>query len=208
MTAPTKLLFLPGAFGNVDFWRPVSERLTHPAARSFLAYPGFGGVPTDHGVNGFDDLVARVIAAIDQPVALLAQSMGGAIALHAALTQRRAAGGSITHLILTVTSGGLDVAAQGGADWRSAWQRDHPTLPRWFSQERRDLSARLPELRIPSLLLWGDADPISPVAVGQRLASLLPVSELHVLQGGDHDLVSTRAAEVAPLIDAHLHTQP
>jgi len=204
ITRPTKLLFLPGASGNVDFWRPVSERLSHPAARSFMAYPGFGGVPADPRVRSFDDLVARVGSAIDQPVALLAQSMGGALALGAVLGLPPEQRMLVTHLVLTVTSGGMDVAAMGGSDWRSEFHRKNPDVPRWFSDERRDLSPRLPELRIPSLLLWGDADPISPVAVGERLASLLPRATLHVLEGGDHDLAQTRAEEVAPLIDAHL----
>ena len=207
MLKPTKLLFLPGASGNVDFWRPVAARLTHPAAHSFMAYPSFGGVPPDPTVNGFDDLVARVLRAIDQPVALIAQSMGGALALHAVLAAGAAARAPITHLVLTATSGGLNVAALGGMDWRPELERSQPALPRWFSQEYRDVSALLPDVRIPSLLLWGDADPISPVAVGERLAQLLPLSKLHVLPGADHDLGMTRAHEVAPLIDAHLRTQ-
>ncbi|THG87146.1 alpha/beta fold hydrolase [Pseudomonas sp. A-1] len=60
------------------------------------------------------------------------------------------------------------------------------------------------ELHMPVLLLWGDADPISPVRVGQRLAELLPRAELHVIPGGGHDLGFTHAGEVARLIDRHL----
>lgn len=48
------------------------------------------------------------------------------------------------------------------------------------------------------------ADPISPVAVGERLRDLLPDARLHVLAGGDHDLAHQRAAEIAPLVEAHL----
>lgn len=55
---------------------------------------------------------------------------------------------------------------------------------------------------MPVLLLCGDADPISPVAVGRRLAELLPRAELVVIPGGTHDLVCDRAAEVAPHIDS------
>jgi pimeloyl-ACP methyl ester carboxylesterase len=44
------------------------------------------------------------------------------------------------------------------------------------------------------------------VAVGRRLASLLPQAHLVVLPGGTHDLAMERAAEVAPLIDRHLAT--
>jgi pimeloyl-ACP methyl ester carboxylesterase len=54
------------------------------------------------------------------------------------------------------------------------------------------------------LLLWGEADPISPVAVGERLAALLPQSRLQVIPGADHGLCLHHADQVAPLIDAHL----
>lgn len=80
----------------------------------------------------------------------------------------------------------------------------HPGLPDWFAGYRDDLAPRLPALHIPTLLLWGDADPISPVQVGQRLASLLPQASLHVVAGGDHGLACTFASQVAPLIDRHL----
>jgi pimeloyl-ACP methyl ester carboxylesterase len=70
--------------------------------------------------------------------------------------------------------------------------------------EREDLTKRLPEIEAPVLLLWGDADPISPVAVGRRLAELFPRAELVVVPGGTHDLVLERAEEIAPRIEAHL----
>ena len=60
---------------------------------------------------------------------------------------------------------------------------------------------------MPALLLWGDCDPISPVRVGERLASLLPNAHLHVVQGGDHDLAETHASVIAPLIDEHLRSE-
>ena len=68
------------------------------------------------------------------------------------------------------------------------------------------MSAPLPVDRIaqPTLLLWGDNDPISPVGIGQHLARTLPHATLHVLAGGDHSLAKNWAAEVAPLIEAHL----
>ena len=202
MTDLSRLLFLPGASGNTGFWRPVAERLQHAGERRHLGWPGFGETPADPGVRGFDDLVALVLARLDQPTALIAQSMGGVLALQAALTAPR----SITHLVLAVTSGGLPMAEHGAEDWREAFQAAHPKLPDWFATARVDLSDRLASLSIPTLLLWGDADPISPVAVGRRLASLLPQAHLVVVPGGTHDLAMERAAEIAPLIDRHLAT--
>ena len=195
-----RLLFLPGSIGDFTMWQPVAERLRHPAARSFIGWPGFGGLPPDPAVRGIDDLVTRALAEIDRPSDLLAQSMGGVIALCAALQRPE----HVRHLVLAVTSGGLDVAALGGSDWRPALRAAHPELPDWFERERRDLSARLREVHAPALLLWGDHDPISPVAVGEQLASQLPHAELVVIAGGTHDLVRERVDEIAPHIEAHL----
>lgn len=195
-----KLIFLPGASGNTEFWKPVSNGLRHPGQREFVAYPGFGGVPPESDVNSIDDLVTRVCASITGPVDLLAQSMGGVIAIRAALRNSAL----VRHLVLSVTSGGLDVAALGGANWRPEFRRLNPTVPTWFMDEREDLTNRLGEIHCPVLLLWGDADPISPVAVGRRLAELLPRAELVVIRNGTHDLVSDRADEVIPYIEKHL----
>jgi len=66
------------------------------------------------------------------------------------------------------------------------------------------LARRLHRIAAPTLLLWGDADPISPLAVGQHLQQQLPDARLHVVKGGGHDLARTHADEVAPLIERHL----
>jgi len=196
------LLFLPGASGRLDFWRPVSARLQHPAGRHFVGYPGFGGLPEEHEITCLDDLVQRVTARMTGPVDLIAQSMGGVIAVLAALRKPEL----VRHLVLSVTSGGIDLTGLAAADWRTEFRAAHPSAPTWFLDERRDLSQRLSEIKAPVLLLWGDDDPISPVAVGERLAALLPRSELVVLAGGNHDLGFERADEVAALIERHLRS--
>ena len=134
------------------------------------------------------------------PVDLVAQSMGGVIAARIALAHPQL----VRRLVLTVTSGGVDMAAFGAHDWRADYRRSYP--------EAADLDLRaarrgpLPVERIaaPTLLLWGDDDPISPVAVGEHLAQRLPDARLHVVKGGGHDLAQTHADEVAPLIERHL----
>lgn len=130
--------------------------------------------------------------------------MGGVIAVRAALQRP----GLITHLVLTVTSGGINVADLGAEDWRPAFLQANPSTPRWFIELDSDLTSELGSIMAPTLLLWGDADPISPVAVGERLARLLPVATLHVLAGGTHDLAQTMASAIAPLIHGHLFSQP
>ena len=176
MGAPSALYFLPGALGRTEFWRPASALLAHPAPQVHVSWPGFGGIPPDPAVRGLDDLASRLLEHIDRPCALIAQSMGGVVALLASLRKPEL----ITHLVLSATSGGLPMSALGAQDWRPAVRAAHPGLPDWFASYQQDLSSSLPRLRIPTLLLWGDADPISPLAAGERLASLLPQAELHV----------------------------
>lgn len=197
---PSALLFLPGALGRTGFWHPVAGLLGHPAQRLHVTWPGFGGIPPDPAIRGIEDLAARVLDEIDRPSALIAQSMGGVVAMLAALRRPE----RITHLVLSVTSGGMRMDALGAQDWRPATRAAHPGLPDWFTSYHEDLTPKLSALRIPTLLLWGDADPISPVKVGERLASVLPLAELHVIPGGEHDVAATHASAVAPLIDRHL----
>ncbi|MCK9635245.1 MAG: alpha/beta hydrolase [Methylobacter tundripaludum] len=200
---PSQILFLPGALGRTELWGPVASLLSCPAHKEHVGWPGFSSIPSNPLVNGIDDLVKMVLAKVDRPTALVAQSMGGAIAVRAALEKPEL----ITHLVLAATSGGIDVEALGGEDWRPSFLESNPHLPRWFSTYQEDLSAKLPTIRIPTLLLWGNSDAISPVRVGERLVSLLPYARLYVVEAGDHDLAETHAAEVAPLIDELLATE-
>jgi len=141
-----------------------------------------------------------VLTAIDRPTAVIAQSMGGVIAMRAALERAE----YVTHLVLTVTSGGLDMQGLGAHDWRAGFAEANPQLPDWFLTFRADLSHDIGRIAQPTLLLWGDDDPISPVAAGQRLLERLPDAQLHVVPGGRHDLAAVHAETLAPLVDAHL----
>jgi pimeloyl-ACP methyl ester carboxylesterase len=194
----TKTLFLPGAGASASFWKPVAERAGLDSV--LLAWPGLGNEPADPGVNGIDDLVAMVLNRMDPPVNIVAQSMGGLVAIKAAL----AAPGKVKRLVLTATSAGVPVADLGGSDWRADYYRAYPRAARWIGEPVGDLSARIRTIEAPTLLLWGGSDPISPVAVGDRLRTLLPDATLHIIPDADHDLAQTHAALVADLILRHL----
>jgi pimeloyl-ACP methyl ester carboxylesterase len=78
------------------------------------------------------------------------------------------------------------------------------TTPPVSIDDATDLTARIGTIACPTLLLWGDADAVSPVAVGERLRRLLPASRLRVFAGAGHDLIRTHARDVAAEIAAHL----
>jgi pimeloyl-ACP methyl ester carboxylesterase len=197
------MLFLPGAGASASFWRPAADRLVTNRPRHFFAWPGLGNEPHDPRVRSVDDLVSMVLARLDGPSDLIAQSMGGLVALRVALS----APDRVRRLVLTVTSGGVPVHDLGASDWRTDYRLEYPAAASWItdiSQTREDLSPRLASIAAPTLLIWGDADPISPVSVGERLHRLLPHSLLRIVSGGGHDLARMRATEVAPLIADHL----
>ena len=200
MKTPQRILFLPGASGNTDFWRPVADLLSVSGEKIHFGWPGFGPTPPDPAIQGIDDLVRLVIAEITCPSALIAQSMGGVVALLAALEKPEL----VTHLVLTATSGGMNLKEFGAQNWRPAFMAANSTYPAWFADYSVDLTDQLGVIVIPTLLLWGDSDPISPPSVGEKLRSLLPHAKLHVLNGGTHDLGCELADEVALLIHEHL----
>ncbi|MGA9661607.1 MAG: alpha/beta fold hydrolase [Pseudomonas alloputida] len=197
---PEKILFLPGASGNTKFWCPVAEALETSIAAQHMGWPGFGNTPAKPNITGLKHLAEMAIAEIDRPTALVAQSMGGVVAVLIALERPDL----VTHLVLAATSGGLNLPALGATDWREAFEADCPTLPRWFLDDRTDLSSHLHELQLPVLLLWGAEDAISPITVGKRLAQLIPDATLEVFPEAGHDLGHTHAKAVARLIDKHL----
>jgi pimeloyl-ACP methyl ester carboxylesterase len=195
------VLFLPGAGGDPSFWRPLGERLPSAWTKTYLGWPGLGHQPARPEINGFDDLVRLVEEHLGEtPLDLVAQSMGGAIALRVALRHPT----RVRRLVLVATSGGIDVTSLGGSDWRPEYRQAFPHAAAWITAPFADLSDELPRVTQPTLLIWGDADPISPLAVGQSLRQLLPRSSLHIIPGGDHDLVQHRAPEVSRLIAGHL----
>lgn len=195
-----KILFLPGAGASPDFWKPVGALLPADWSKEYFGWPGLGDQPHDPAFTGIDDLVRMVAARMDGPVDLVAQSMGGGIAARLAIEQPQ----KVRRLVLTVTSAGIDMAGLGAADWRESYRNSFPRALPWITEPRAAALLPVEKIEAPALLLWGDSDPISPVAVGRHLQSRLRDAHLHVVAGGDHDLARTHAAEVAPLIARHL----
>ena len=191
------LLFLPGASGRAAFWSPVAGRLTALGPATTITWPGFAGAPPEPSVGSLDDLFSWLVARLPPGRAhVVAQSMGGVLALRLALDRPE----RVDRLVLCATSGGLDVASLGAADWRPEYRASLPDVPPWFLADRTDLSARLGEVRARTLLLWSDADPVSPLAVGRALQARLPDARLAVFPGGDHLFAEQRAPEVAEAV--------
>ena len=46
----------------------------------------------------------------------------------------------------------------------------------------------LNEIRIPTLILWGDKDDVTPLEDGEIINKQIPGSVLHLFQGQGHDI--------------------
>jgi pimeloyl-ACP methyl ester carboxylesterase len=200
MSAVPRVLFLPGAGGASEFWRPVAEHLPRSWEKVHFSWPGLGDQPHDSSVQGLDDLVARVEGALERPSDLVAQSMCGVVAIRVAVRQPE----RVRRLVLVATSGGVDMGRFGGVDWREDYRQTYPRAAGWISEEQSDLTGMITRITAPTLLLWGDEDSTSPVAVGEELEALLPNAILHVIAGGTHSFAHDRSRAVARLIAAHL----
>jgi pimeloyl-ACP methyl ester carboxylesterase len=200
---PPRVVFLPGASGAGQFWQPVAARLPNDWHTLLLDLPGLGDVPPDPCVNTFDDLTRLVLARFDSPVDLVAQSMGGLVALQAALARPDL----VRRLVLVATSGGIDLSRFDVEDWRPEYRAEYPNAAAFVTDEPSpDLSGALFSVRAPTLLLWARSDAISPPEIGRHLQFALAGARprLVVLEHGDHMFARDHPADVAPLIQAHL----
>lgn len=66
-----------------------------------------------------------------------------------------------------------------------------------------DTSARLPQLRMPTLVVHGDEDQMLPVQNGRLIASLIPGAQLEILPGVGHMFWWEQPARSAELVRAH-----
>jgi pimeloyl-ACP methyl ester carboxylesterase len=201
VTAPPRVLFLPGASGDGRFWHPVAQRLPVAWEKTFFDWPGLGRIPPRPEVGSLADLARLVLdGAGAGPVDLVAQSMGGVVAMMVALARPE----RVRRIVLTATSAGIDITPFAPEDWRPEYAQEFPAAAPWILSERPDLSARLPTVTAPTLLVWSAADPISPLGVGRRLAELLPRAELVVLPVAGHMFARDQADLVAPHVHRHL----
>ncbi len=198
-TAP-RVLFLPGAGGDQKFWSPVTRRLPCSWEKLALSWPGLGEQPHDPNVRGIDDLAALVVAALTSPSDLVAQSIGGVVAVRVAARYPEL----VRRVVLVATSGGIELATDDAQEWRDEYRRSYPGAVSWITDPVSDQRPMLAAIKAPTLLLWGDRDPISPISVGSEFARLLPNATMRVIAGATHSFAFDHPEIGAPLIGEHL----
>jgi 3-oxoadipate enol-lactonase len=97
---------------------------------------------------------------------------------------------------------------ESNPDVVAGWQRiarEQPTRRRGYlgqigAAARHDASRELAGLRIPTLVVSGDADRLIDVENSRHLARVIPGARLEILPGAGHDLPIERPRELAALL--------
>jgi pimeloyl-ACP methyl ester carboxylesterase len=194
------LVFFPGASGRVENLHPIGRLIAKRRATTFCVYPGLGGVAPKPDLRTLADLQRHLLASLPERFDLVTMSMGGVLALRIALEHP----GRLRKMVLMATSGGVDVTALGGIDWRDSFRRAEPNVPDWFLEDRTDVTGELGRIAHPTLLIYGAADPIAPPGVGRLLCDRLTRARIEVIPSATHSLELEFPEVIADMIEAHL----
>jgi pimeloyl-ACP methyl ester carboxylesterase len=90
---------------------------------------------------------------------------------------------------------------RGSADYRAVSGVMRGTLVRIVNE---DISALLPKLKLPVLLIWGDKDTETPIADGRLMERLIPDAGLVVFEGAGHYAYLEQAARFCRIVEVFL----
>jgi 3-oxoadipate enol-lactonase len=224
------LILLEGLGGDIPGWRrniPVLARELLVIAYDFRGNGNSDEPPAPCSMATFvDDTLALLDSLGVDRAHVYGQSFGGMVAQEIAFTAPE----RVRTLILGCTDMGPSRAVRfEGATapkhepWRALYaagfpdahpehvaedlrigaaQPEHPVGGRrqWEAMAAFDGYDRLPDLRIPTLVLHGTEDRLIPVENGRRLAARIPGAELVLLEGAGHLYHSERSAEADSVV--------
>jgi pimeloyl-ACP methyl ester carboxylesterase len=211
------VVLLHGLCGSQRWWSANIPALASEFSVLALDLPGFGRsrrlgrIP---GLPGMADLVAGWMQRIGAaPAHVVGHSMGGHLAMHLAARHPE----SVARLVLADAAGlyrplapvplarwamGLASPRSWGVPsflpviWRDALTAGPLTAARALHGILRDdVAAILSRIRAPTLVVWGERDPLIPVAYAARLREAIPGARLHVIPGAYHNPMVDRPEE-------------
>jgi pimeloyl-ACP methyl ester carboxylesterase len=209
------VLFLHGLLGDMYHWEAAVDALA-PACRAMaLTLPVFDPRLAEPTIAEVGRHVVRFLDAVDVRRAVLGgNSLGGHVALHIALARpERVAGliltGSSGLFERSITGRAphrptaayvqermeevfydqaLVTAARVEAVRRLVTERATALRVLHFAKaaKRDNVQDRLGEIAVPTLVVWGKEDRITPLGVGERFHALIPGSQLWTLTNCGH----------------------
>jgi pimeloyl-ACP methyl ester carboxylesterase len=209
------VVLLHGLMGQMDHWEPTLEALA-PVCRGLAPLlPILDAAQSPATLEGLTHYVAGFLDALDVPRAVVGgNSLGGHLALELALQYPERVSGlvltgssglferSFTRGVPHVPTTEFVREKMEEVFWDTAL-----VTPSWVESVRRTLASRetalrvlhvarsakcsnleprLAEIRVPTLLVWGRDDRITPPVVAERFRALLPDAELAFIASCGH----------------------
>ena len=234
-SSPRTILFLHGAGGSHHTFRDQWAGLKGTARLVIPDLPGHGrsgGLPLDTVAAS-----AAWVAALAKELrlsrfVLAGHSMGGAIALQAALDRAK----GIEALVLIGTGARLKISPVIFDGIGNRYREFAPELVEWMTSAASssllredvthdvlstrpstfladfhacngfDVMTRLGEIRVPTLVVSGDDDRLTPLKYGEYLATNIPGAVLKIIHGAGHLAMLEKPSEVNAVVSAFLHS--
>lgn len=213
-TAGRPLVLLHGLAGSHRWWRYVVSGLACDTRVLIPELIGFGGsrpAPRQPDMPEMAALMGKWLETNGITQAdVIGHSMGGEIAIHLASSEpdriRRLVLVSAAGVPRTISAGAAAKLATDLARLR-AWGRRsfvatiaadslragpftlYRTLRHLLADDVRPL---LSSIRHPTLLVWGEHDPVTPVRDGRIMARRIPDARLVVVAGASHNVMADR----------------
>ena len=216
------LVLLHGLAGSHRWWRyviPAFARYRRVVVPELVGFGGSRPAPRQPDMGEMADIVAEWLVRNGlERVDLVGHSMGGEISIHLAASRPE----RIRRLVLVSAAGvPRDVSATAAARLATelarlrAWGRRsfvatiavdslragpftlYRTLRHLLADDVRPL---LPRVVQPTLLVWGEHDPITPVRDAHVLRNALPNARLFVVAGASHNVMADRPEQFVRVV--------
>lgn len=211
------VILLHGLSGSHRWWRytvPALERRFRVHVPEMIGFGGSRGADRQPSIPEMAELLAHWLEASGiERTAFVGHSMGAQVGVHLAARWPD----RIHRLVLTSAAGvprSLSpvkvVRLAADLAWPRAWGLPAflPTIaadavragPRTLLSAIRhllqdDIRPLLEQVEAPTLLIWGEHDPFTPVRDGELMAARLPHARLVVLEGAAHNPMADRPGQ-------------
>lgn len=223
------LLFIHGAGGNASVWDEQASFFLGKSRVFRLELPGHGSSsgPGEEGIPAYAEWVRGIIESAGEPVVAIGHSMGGAIALHLALDPppfllgivlmgtgaRLGVMPAIFQLLETDPEGffrTIDLVSYGPSASQELKKKGTDAIRRcplpvilkdFRACNRFDVKARLQEIKLPTLILCGEEDKLTPVKYSAFLSEHIPGSRLVLIPQAGHMVMVEKPEPVNTAIE-------
>jgi len=227
------VVLLHGLLGEMDHWEASLVALEDRCRAMALSLPLFDPAAPAFSLPDLTGYVQRFLEILALPPAVVGgNSLGGHLALELALTRPDRVSGliltgsaglfersftrGVPHRVtadylqrkLAETFHDPDLVTPARIERVRAIATDRGLVRRVLrltaSARRNSLAARLPAIGVPTLLVWGEDDRITPPAVARRFHALIPDSSLVLLGACGHEPMLERPEAFAAVVHGWL----